>query len=71
MFNPVTFSAALLTQKDAFLFIDEVKLGEDVRQVRSWALYPAPAPSSRSLSSFPPLFLLSISNTSLRLLEYY
>lgn len=32
-FNPVAFSAALLTLEDAFLFIDSEKLGEDVKQV--------------------------------------
>ena len=33
MFNPVAIAAALLTQENALLFIDAVKLGEDVRQV--------------------------------------
>lgn len=34
LFNPVAIAAALLTQEDAFLFIDAAKLGEDVRQVK-------------------------------------
>ncbi|CAB1113141.1 unnamed protein product [Ectocarpus sp. CCAP 1310/34] len=32
LYNPVTFAASLLTQEDAFLFIDAVKLGEGVEQ---------------------------------------
>ncbi|CAM9589959.1 unnamed protein product, partial [Ectocarpus fasciculatus] len=32
LYNPVAFAAALLTQEDAFLFIDAVKLGEGVEQ---------------------------------------
>ena len=31
-FNPVAFSAALLTLEDAFLFIDSHKIGDDVKQ---------------------------------------
>ncbi|CAM9181008.1 unnamed protein product [Ectocarpus sp. 6 AP-2014] len=32
LYNPVAFAASLLTQEDAFLFIDTVKLGEGVEQ---------------------------------------
>lgn len=32
-FNPVPLAAALLTQDEVFLFIDESKLGDDVKQV--------------------------------------
>ncbi|CAM9209508.1 unnamed protein product, partial [Hapterophycus canaliculatus] len=32
LYNPVAFAAALLTQEDAFLFIDSVKLGEEVKE---------------------------------------
>lgn len=32
-FNPVTFAGALLTQENVFLFIDEDKLGDEVKQV--------------------------------------
>lgn len=34
LFNPVAIAAALLTQEEAFLFIDAAKLGEDVQQVK-------------------------------------
>lgn len=42
LYNPVAFAASLLTQEDALLFIDAVKLGEGVEQVRGWTILVCP-----------------------------